>query len=664
MKQSGGTRITPAGRLACIISLLVVCALVTITPSSGAQDNPLKLTAGPPEAGVFVRYWDGENVSCRNASREEAIAIKSGSRGQQLRVLPRPHRRSPDSPGALTIILRGTAQLDDFPLARDGFIAAAQKWENVIQDNITIIIDVDFGPTRFGFPYPPGVLGSTSSQDIGHPSLYPTLRQALIDGASSADETTLYNALPASTIPTTLGNTTSMFYPSAAVRAQGLINPVADPPNETDFGALPAIGFNSAFSFDFDPSDGIDANKIDFDAVAVHEIGHALGFVSHTGLVEIVPQPLIASVWDLFRFNPGVSLATFPTAQRILSSGGTQVYFDNTGTLSPGGSIELSLSTGRPDGSGGDGRQASHWKDNVFTGETVGIMDPTLGFGERLTISNNDLLALDRMGYEVLSCVLSTSTDSESFPGNGGTGSFGIAGSNGCTWTAVSNDSWIHITSGSSGSGNGTVSYSVDANPGATIRSGTITAAGQTFTVFQGINFLDVPPTDLFYTAIGKLSARGITSGCGGGNYCPNQPVTRDQMAAFIVRALGEFNPPPPAMQRFLDVPPTNIFYAFIDRLAELQITAGCGGGNYCPASPVLRQEMAAFIIRALGEFNPPPPAVQRFLDVPPTSPFYAFIDQMAVRGITAGCGGGNYCPLQPVTRAQMATFLVLAFDL
>ncbi|HWP41586.1 MAG TPA: S-layer homology domain-containing protein [Blastocatellia bacterium] len=73
---------------------------------------------------------------------------------------------------------------------------------------------------------------------------------------------------------------------------------------------------------------------------------------------------------------------------------------------------------------------------------------------------------------------------------------------------------------------------------------------------------------------------------------------------------------------------------------------------------------MAAFIVRALGEFNPPTPAMQRFLDVPPTSPFYAFIDRMAVLGITAGCGGGNYCPLAPVTRSQMAAFLVRAFNL
>jgi hypothetical protein len=121
-----------------------------------------------------------------------------------------------------------------------------------------------------------------------------------------------------------------------------------------------------------------------------------------------------------------------------------------------------------------------------------------------------------------------------------------------------------------------------------------------------------------------------------------------------------------PAQQRFLDVPPTNPFYAFIEQMAIRQITLGCGGSNYCPADPVLREQMAAFIIRALHPpgYIPPAPAQQRFLDVPPTNPFYAFIEEMAVRQITLGCGGGNYCPSDSVTRGQMAAFLVRAFEI
>jgi hypothetical protein len=135
-------------------------------------------------------------------------------------------------------------------------------------------------------------------------------------------------------------------------------------------------------------------------------------------------------------------------------------------------------------------------------------------------------------------------------------------------------------------------------------------------------------------------------------------------MAAFIIRALGELNPPTPGMQRFADVPPTNMFYNFIDRLAELQITLGCGGGNYCPNDAVSREQMAAFLMRALGESAPPQPPSQRFTDVPPSNGFYSFIDRMAIRGVTLGCTPTAYCPTGQVTRSQMAAFLVRAFKL
>jgi hypothetical protein len=175
-----------------------------------------------------------------------------------------------------------------------------------------------------------------------------------------------------------------------------------------------------------------------------------------------------------------------------------------------------------------------------------------------------------------------------------------------------------------------------------------------------------VPLTNTFYNEIGKLSARGVTLGCGNGQFCPNDPVTREQMAAFIVRSLGEFDPPTPATQRFSDVPPANTFYNFIDRLAALNTTVGCGGGNYCPTSPVLREQMAAFIMRALGETNPPNPPFQRFNDVTSANTFYNFIDRMAVLNITQGCSTvpPMYCPATAVTRGQMAAFLVRAFNL
>jgi hypothetical protein len=264
-----------------------------------------------------------------------------------------------------------------------------------------------------------------------------------------------------------------------------------------------------------------------------------------------------------------------------------------------------------------------------------------------------------------ITCPSTLSPANNAFAANGGTGSFQVQMPTGCSWTATANDSWITITSGS-GNGNGTVSYSVAAHSNSSNRTGSISAAGQTFTVLQGIAFLDVPVSDPAYTEIGKLSARGVTLGCGSGNYCPESFVTREQMSAFLIRARGEFNPPTPSSQRFLDVPPNHPFYAFIDRLAVLQITLGCGGGNYCPSSTVAREQMAAFLIRSLHEpgYVPPTPASQRFTDVPPNHPFYAYIEEMAVRGITLGCGTNIYCPSSNLTRREMAVFLVRAFNL
>lgn len=263
-------------------------------------------------------------------------------------------------------------------------------------------------------------------------------------------------------------------------------------------------------------------------------------------------------------------------------------------------------------------------------------------------------------------CAYALVRTSESFAASGGEGRVEIFTSVAdCAWTADSSNPALAIVSGKEGLGDGVVVYNLAPNPApAPNRSFTISVNGLTHTVLQGADFFDVPPDNIFRTFIGKLSARGVTLGCGGGNYCPDQPVTREQMAAFIIRALGDFNPPAPFAQRFIDVPPENIFYGFIEQMAVRGITLGCGGGSYCPEQPVTREQMAAFVIRALGSFNPPAPPAQRFLDVPPENSFAAFIEQMAVRGITLGCGGNNYCPEQPVTREQMAAFLVRAFGL
>jgi subtilisin-like proprotein convertase family protein len=283
----------------------------------------------------------------------------------------------------------------------------------------------------------------------------------------------------------------------------------------------------------------------------------------------------------------------------------------------------------------------------------------------------------DDCSFTVTICTATIAPTNLAFAANGGSGVINVTSSGSCNWTAGSNaPAWITV--GGGGSGSGSVSFSVAAHTNTTNRSGTITVAGQTFTVLQGAQFLDVPIGASFYTEIGKLSARGITLGCGSGNYCPDSNVTREQMAIFIERALGVFTPPAgPATPTFADVPnsgATDFSYEFIEDFVSRGITLGCDAGPprlYCPLSNVTREQMAIFIIRALGVFTPPAgPATPTFADVPnsgATDFSYEFIEEFVARGITSGCATGPprlYCPTSPVTRRQMAVFLVRAFNL
>jgi uncharacterized repeat protein (TIGR01451 family) len=178
--------------------------------------------------------------------------------------------------------------------------------------------------------------------------------------------------------------------------------------------------------------------------------------------------------------------------------------------------------------------------------------------------------------------------------------------------------------------------------------------------------FLDVPGDNFARQRIQALSNAGVTAGCGAGNYCPDNNVTREQMSIFIIRAMGQ-TPVDPPTGEFSDVPLALFPFSagFIERMKVLGITAGCGGTNFCPGSNVSREQMSIFIIRAMGQ-TPVDPATGEFADVPPASfPFSAgFIEKMKLLGITAGCGGLNFCPGNNVTRAQMAIFLQKAFSL
>ena len=106
-----------------------------------------------------------------------------------------------------------------------------------------------------------------------------------------------------------------------------------------------------------------------------------------------------------------------------------------------------------------------------------------------------------------------------------------------------------------------------------------------------------------------------------------------------------------------------NQFYSYINKLVANQITVGCGGGNYCPDANVTRQQMAVFLLKGKHGlcYVPPPCTPGFFADVTCPSTYANWIEALANEGITGGCGGGGYCPTNPVRRDQMAVFLLKA---
>jgi peptidoglycan/xylan/chitin deacetylase (PgdA/CDA1 family) len=175
--------------------------------------------------------------------------------------------------------------------------------------------------------------------------------------------------------------------------------------------------------------------------------------------------------------------------------------------------------------------------------------------------------------------------------------------------------------------------------------------------------FDDVPSTSTHATSIARLKELGITQGCGDGLYCPGDPVTRAQMASFLVRA---FELPAGSPDHFRDVTPGSTHATSIGAVYEAGITRGCSadGRDYCPSRSVTRAQMASFLARSLGLPDGPTDA---FLDVAPGSTHAAAIGAIWEAGITKGCAtdgrSPSYCPGDPVSRAQMASLLVRALE-
>ena len=170
--------------------------------------------------------------------------------------------------------------------------------------------------------------------------------------------------------------------------------------------------------------------------------------------------------------------------------------------------------------------------------------------------------------------------------------------------------------------------------------------------------FTDVADEVYYSVPVMSLAERGVFVGteCDDG-FCPDDPLDRKTMAVWVVRLLDSSDPAVVSVSRFDDVDAASFYAPFIERLAELGVTTGCGeGSGFCPDRSVSRAQMAVFLSRA---YKLPDAADPGFSDVPAGAWYRSEVAKLAASEITRGCGDGTeFCPSDDTTRAQMATFL------
>ena len=182
-------------------------------------------------------------------------------------------------------------------------------------------------------------------------------------------------------------------------------------------------------------------------------------------------------------------------------------------------------------------------------------------------------------------------------------------------------------------------------------------------------DFLDVPQADDFHAYVETIFRKGITAGYGNGEYGRDNPG--DAGADGGLPAQGRARVRPTCLRRARALFPTcratSPFAAWIEQLAAEGVTAGCGGGLYCPDQFATRRQMAVFLLKAKqGSGYTPPAATGIFGDVPQADPYAPWIEELYHRQISGGCQASPplYCPDNPTVRGQLAVFLVKTFGM
>lgn len=325
---------------------------------------------------------------------------------------------------ALNIQLFNTGGVEQGTQAYYGFTRAAGFWESVITNNVTVNLNVGFGQLGTN------ILGSTSSttnvayigqvlpalQAGGNSALdaiatanLPDTRSSVYVGGQAVDALISAPKANGNGVLTPLSrvldadagaNNSALSANTSLLKALGFTPTyAANNPN----GADGSVTFSNQYNWDFNPTDGIAGNGIDFIGVAIHEIGHALGFRSGVDIYDSNPNFngnlgnfAVMSIWDLFRYSQ-TSAAQGVNDWAIGGTGADAPYFsiDGGATIYNGNAY---LSTGR---ALGDGKQASHWKDNAPGQPQLGVLDPTVAYGQQDEVTSLDLAAYDAMGWNI-----------------------------------------------------------------------------------------------------------------------------------------------------------------------------------------------------------------------------------------------------------------------